>query len=412
MRLRRFLGLCLLAALLGGASLVGLGSADLPLDPIVFRIRYLLVGGSLAGLFCLGWTTPWSLNQSRWPLFLLWLLFSLAVVLSGLVNENAETLREGFWLLIAAPFLFFRIVPGILGQSTAPLLGWGLILGHLPYLVLSLMQVPITAGQYRGIFANSNQFGLVGITVGAGFLILLSGSFSQQRSPLYVLGLLLGLLVTVLLVLVSSARTSLLAFGLMGIIVILQGITNPRVLGFTVMALFGVSCAVAIYFGDILRNLWQSIEAGYVQKVTDYDAFNGRLDIWQKTIADLRLFGYGSNDYFLKNFGHGGHNTLIDTLGKNGLVATYCLLLMGLLGLYFSIRHLQSNRPASPYRFAPLILSVGFWISSQGESMFGALGKGMTLAYLIALGILLTQQHADDPARIRAGGIIAQISFR
>jgi hypothetical protein len=411
MQCRRFLGLCLLAVLLGGASLVGLGSADLPLDPIVFRIRYLMVGGSLAGLFCLGWHTSWFPNQSRWPLFLLWLCFSLSAVLSGLTNENPETLREGFWLMVAAPFLFFRVVPGIFGEATAPILGWALILGHFPYLIFSILQVPITAGQYRGIFANSNQLGLVGTTIGAGFLVLLSGALSQRRSPLFVLGLFLGLLATFLLILASSARTSLMAFGLMSIVVLLQGMTNPRVLGLTMMALLGIGGAGVLYFGDLLQNLWRNIESGYVQKVTDYDAFNGRLDIWQKTIADLRLFGYGSNDYFIKNFGHGGHNTLIDTLGKNGLIATYCLLLMGLLGLFFSIRHLQSHPPGNPYRLAPLILSVGFWVSSQGESMFGALGKGMTLAYLIALGILLTN-HVDDSMQMREEGLNAQISVR
>jgi hypothetical protein len=387
------IGLLFLAILLGSASLVGLGSADVPLDPIVFRIRYGLVAVSLGGLLLLGWTAPWFVNRDALFLPILWFFFSLAMVFSGLANENLETLRDGFWLMLAVPLLFFRIVPSLLGQNTIPLVSWGLILGHLPYLVLSVIQVPITAGQYRGIFSNSNQLGLVGVTAAMGFLMLLSGTIVQRRSSWYRVGLLLGFMGTLALTLVSNARTSLLTLGLMVLLLLLQGIPHPRFLQFLLCSLGGVGGVVTVYFWQPLQEFIKSVETGYLQKIADYDAFNGRTDIWQKTIADARLFGYGTNDYFLNLFGHGGHNTLIDTLGKNGLIAAYLLLGLAIASFYYSFQHFLHHRTTDPYAIAPLMLSTGFWMSSLGESMFGALGKGMTLAYLIALGVLISDSR-------------------
>jgi O-antigen ligase len=385
-----------LSMLMGGASIVALGSTDYPLDPIWFQVRYGLVGLPFAIFIAAAFLFPTPCAQRNVPpLLWLWLGFGSVALLSGLVNENTKGLSDGAWLLVAVPSLFFYILPRALGSSIEAAIAWGLILGHLPYVICSLVQSPPAVFPYSGIFSNSNQLGATMLTLNCGLLIFLNKILLELSDPARRIklsslgGLILG---SFILILFSNSRTSMIG-SFLGLAIALYPamrlFQNPKVLVRLLIFGIGVIGVVLLYWGSTLAVLLQSIESGYTDKLESSDAFNGRGAIWQKTFEDTRLFGYGSNDYFLKNFDLGGHNSFIDILGQSGLIAFYLMIIIALVGLYSAYRYFRAQAGINPYALAPLLINVMFWTVAMAESMFGSLGRGLTVAYLLSLGTML-----------------------
>jgi O-Antigen ligase len=385
-----------LSMLMGGASIVALGSTDYPLDPVWFQVRYGLVGLPFAIFIAAAFLFPTPCAQRNVPpLLWIWLGFGSVALLSGLVNENIKGLSDGAWLLVAVPSLFFYVLPRALGSSIEAAIAWGLILGHLPYVISSLVQSPPAVFPYTGIFSNSNQLGATMLTLNCGLLILLNKVLLEPSdlARSIKLGSLGGFILgSFVLILFSNSRTSLLG-SLLGLVIalypVVQLFQTPKVLVRLLMFGLGVIGVGLLYWRSTLATLWQGIESGYTDKLGSSDAFNGRGAIWQKTLEDTRLFGYGSNDYFLRNFDLGGHNSLIDILGQSGLIAFYLMIIIALMGLYSAYRYFRAQAGINPYALAPLLINVMFWTVAMAESMFGSLGRGLTVAYLLSLGTML-----------------------
>jgi hypothetical protein len=390
----------LLSMLMGGASIVALGSSELPLDPIWFRVRYGLVGLPLIVFIIAAFLKPSQVFQQRYVLLLcLWLCFGIVAVLSGLVNENGKALSDGVWLLVCVPFLFFYALPRVLGGSISFAIAWGLILGHLPYALCSVVQSPPATFPYTGVFSNSNQLGVTIMAVNCGLSILLNKILfnSCQRSKTFkIFGLSGAMVLSFGLILISNSRTSLLG-SLIGLCLALHPIfptfQNPRNIARLLIFGLGVVSTFLLYVGNDLIAILQNIENGYADKLASDDALNGRSYIWGKTLEDARLFGYGSNDYFLQQFDLGGHNSLIDILGQNGLIAAYLMIIFALTSLYYAYCYFKEHAAVNPYAIAPLIIGIMFWTVSMAESMFGALGRGLTIAYLLSIGMMLYQPN-------------------
>jgi O-Antigen ligase len=385
----------LMAMLMGGASIVALGSTSHPLDPIWFRVRYGLVGLPLVVGIAIAFLRPVPSTQHSISLLLwVWLGFGTVVMLSGVVNDNAKALSDGVWFLLGVPCLFFYVLPRAMGRSLEAVTAWGLVLGHLPYGILSVVQAPPTTFPYTGIFSNSNQLGVTILTINCGLLILLNKTLLDPSKPpraIKIVGLSGLILVSFVLIIFSNSRTALLG-SLLGLLFalypVIQAFQYPRTLARTLLFGMGFIGVSSLYWVQTV-DPWASLERGYADKLESGDAFNGRSYIWQKTFEDTRLFGYGSNDYFLKNFDLGAHNSLIDILGQSGLIAFYLMIIIALLSFYYAYRYFQTQAGVNPYAIAPLLISLMFWTVSMAESMFGSLGRGLTIAYLLSLGIML-----------------------
>jgi hypothetical protein len=105
--LRQTFVLMLLSVLLGGASLIGLGSLDQPLDPLIVMMRYALIGTSLLLILKLSGFNKWNFCKQTEPLFLLWILYSFVSVISGIANQDLVIIREGFWQITGSLMFFF-----------------------------------------------------------------------------------------------------------------------------------------------------------------------------------------------------------------------------------------------------------------------------------------------------------------
>lgn len=388
---RQTLILILLAFLFGGSALVGLGSFDNPLDPSILKLRYALVGLSLLLLLLMAHFDMWHFHTKKsLPLLLLWTLFNFVSVVSGLANNDSTSVRDGFWLMLGIPLIFFNALPRLMKGHANRLIALALFLGHAPYIIISLWLHPLTTSLYRGVFANANQLGSASTAMAASIFILLIAALSAKKSVGYVSLIVLLLLGTFTLILVANSRTSLLAFFAMFSIFVWTSVPNPKgLLKITVIATAIVS-AILFLASEQTQLLWKNIELGFIEKIGRSETLSGRGYIWGKTLDDVNLLGHGS-DYFVSNFGMGGHNTIIEVLGRSGIIATYLILCFAIASFLYAYLYFKTYAKEDHYAIAPLVITVCFWILAMGEGMFGSLGQGITLTYMLSMGIVMKE---------------------
>lgn len=391
----------LLAVLFGGTSLVYLGNEDFPLDQSIIRLRYVLIGTSLLILLLMSRFDIWYLPSKPVPLIFVWYLFSLVVFLSGWANQNATAIRDSFWFMFGIPTIFFYALPKLLNKSATIMIAVGLFLGLFPYIVACFLLNPIWQSQekmYRGVFANSNQLGATGATIISSIFILLIGALSKRKSLLYMLSINLLLLVNLIVVLISNSRTSLLAFLAMLFLCIYKVLQNSNYIFIISNSIIFISIIFIANFLIAGEKYFWLLEKIY--QIQDKEALSGRTDIWSKTIEDVQLLGH-SSDYFEVNFGLGGHNTLIEILGNNGIIAAYLILGFAIASFFYAYFYFKKYAKEDPYASAPLVITTGFWVLSMGEGMFGSFGSAMTLAYMLSVGIVIAKFNTQKSQRHR-----------
>jgi O-antigen ligase len=111
----------------------------------------------------------------------------------------------------------------------------------------------------------------------------------------------------------------------------------------------------------------------------------------------MELLGRG-DQYFEKNFGLGAHNTIIHILGVNGSLSVILIILFTIMTFYYASMYFKRNRRKDPYAIAPFLFITCFWILSMGEGMFGSLGNAMTLAYLLSIGMIISDLNTKVAA--------------
>lgn len=395
---RNFFILVLLSVLFGGVSLIATGSVDNPLDPTTAMARYFIVGSSLIILIGMSPLADWSFHPRAVPLLGLWVLFGLSCIVSGAINDDLVPIKDGFWALTGVPIIFFNAVPKLIGKSGNSLIALALIIGLFPYFIISCISYP-PSGEwlYRGVFANSNELGTAAFTTGLATLILYSESYGNKKYPYILRCILILLLVSIIaIVLLSQSRSSLLALFIIGILSLLKAIVDllrqgPNILSkyliyLTVSGLaIGFAKLLDLIDGDIFAFAANSVEA-----LNNKSGFSGREIIWFKALQERSLFGHGS-DYFLSYFGMGGHNTLIEILGITGMVSALLMCLFAILTIGYAFDYFRKLSGKSPCAIGPLLISIGFWMISMNEGMFGSLGNALTLAYLLSVGVVIAE---------------------
>jgi O-antigen ligase len=396
LRNRRILIVVLLAILFGGASLTNLGTLEDPLDPSISILRFLMIGTSLIGLLTLSgynkWNIPlWNIPLKPLSLSFLWAAFAFAVFLSGFVNNEMTAQRDGFWLLIAVPMIFFNALPKLMHKSANILITLGLLLGVSPYILISFFLHPIWQSDskiYSGIFPNSNQLGFTTAAMSSGVFILAIGFLFRKKSMTEILIVNLSLLICLITILVSNARTAIITFSCMSLFLIWKLFQKPK----NFFIAFFIGLIIAIFaFTLNAQNPWFFERIAEVQ---EKDSLSGRNDIWSKTIIDMTLLGNGEK-YFETNFGLGAHNTVIHVLGVNGLIACLFMVLFAIISFIYAWLYFQKNCRSDCYAIAPLVFMTCFWLLSMGEGMFGSLGNAMTIAYMLSIGVVMSDLNSQ-----------------
>lgn len=397
---RQLLILIILSILLGGTALINLGNSDTGFDPNIMRLRYILVGISCLFLVLLSRFNMENFQIKFLPFLLVWVLFSFVLVISGLANNDLIVVRDGFWFMVGIPLIFFNALPTLMKEDANPMIALALFLGHIPYIITSLLLHPIDTSLYQGVFANSNQMGMTCAAIAASLFILLIAALSAKKSPFYIYSITFLLLGAFTLIFVSKSRTSLIAFFAMFSIFIWRIYPNKKnLINFFYIITFILSIILLLFISGHTQLLWKNIQDGFSTK-TENGGLDGREEIWIKTLNDINLLGHGDS-YFDSNFGLGGHNTVIDVIGKNGIIAAYLLIFLGIISFLYAFNYLKTYEKEDYYAVTPLVITTCFWIFSMAEGMFGSLGNAVTLAYMLSMGVILTKTNKNMSQRYR-----------
>ncbi|MEG4327629.1 O-antigen ligase family protein [Microcoleus sp. herbarium5] len=385
--LRQVIIVIALSVLFGGTSLISLGSYNIPLDPAVLKLRYLLVASSLLILILMSPFKQWGFHRQARPLLFLWILFACGLLISGVANNDTTIFRDGLWQIIAVPLILFNAVPKAMKENANLLMGMGLFLGHIPYIVTSLVSYPPGNGTlYRGVFANSNQMGFTCATMSAGLFILLIGAWSAKKDVRYLLPISVALLSIFVLIILANSRTSMIVCFIMFSVFFSEVVKNPK----AVKKLIGIATvavtAVLLFGGEQIEAINKTLNNNFEAK----EGLSGRDHIWGQTLDESDLLGHGSN-YFQLNFGLGGHNTIIEVIGQNGIIAANLLVAFAISSLFYTYAYFKTYAKEDCAALAPFLITVCFWFLSMAEGMFGSLGNAMTLAYMLSIGIVISR---------------------
>lgn len=385
--LRQVIIVIALSVLFGGTSLIGLGSYNIPLDPAVLKLRYLLVASSLLILILMSPFKKWGFHRQARPLLLLWMLFGCGLVISGLANNDTNIFRDGLWQTIAVPLILFNAVPKAMKENANLLMGMGLFFGHIPYIVTSLVSYPPGTGTlYRGVFANSNQMGFTCATMSAGLFILLIGAWSAQKDARYLLPISAALLSIFVLIILANSRTSMIVCFIMFSLFFREFVKHPKAVKKMIAIATVAVTAFLLFGGEQIEAMNKSLNNNFEAK----EGLSGRDRIWGQTLDESDLFGHGSN-YFQLNFGLGGHNTIIEVIGQNGIIAANLLVAFAIASFFYTYAYFKTYAKEDCAAIAPFLITVCFWFLSMAEGMFGSLGNAMTLAYMLSIGIVLSR---------------------
>lgn len=382
----------LLAILFGGASLTNLGNSEFPLDPAIVTLRLTMIGIVIFFVAIVSGQEVWNIPTKPAPLTFLWMMFSFVMILSGVANNDPIILRDGFWFLIAIPLFFFNTLPKLMKKSANILITLGLLLGVSPYIIISLILHPVWQSDsklYSGIFPNSNQLGFTTTILSSSLFILIIGFLSAKKSSFESFMANTSLVACLTIILLSNARTALIAFSTMSLLMFWKIFQNTKNIFIT--AIFGATISITIFFLSA-QNPWLFER---ISEIQDKDALSGRDDIWVKTFLDMKLLGNGEQ-YFEANFSLGAHNTIVHILGVNGLIAAILMVIFAVISFYYAVLYFKKHAREDPHAIAPLVFMTCFWTLSMGEGMFGSLGNAMTLAYMLSIGVIIADSNAPE----------------
>ena len=324
-------------------------------------------------------------------LSLLAILFTCAQCLSAIYNSDLNLMINGITFLIL--FLSTTVIANTYLQDTiGKVVTVSLLLAHIPIIL-----IPIRNGidyfPYKGIFNNSNAFGLVAATVFATLLAILLSSFEKslfsKDKPMKFKILVTFLLTTLcfLLIVISGSRTSFLA----GIFSIIIGFTFVIFISFkyrlTINSIFKIMISVPfLWVFYFIINKVIHIDL-YIENIiiSKFDAksenvLSGRGQVWEQTLSESKILGYGEG-YFNAKFGIGAHNTFIHVLGTYGWLATIIFILLIIIAFYYCIRFAFSRHE---YKYLPIIMITTFITLSMGENLFH---KAIFFATFLLIGL-------------------------
>ncbi len=382
----------LLAILFGGASLTNLGTLYAPLDPAITVLRFTMIGIALMLFAIISGSELLNIPTKPFPLTFLWNAYSLVFILSGFANNDLTILRDGFWFMIAVPVIFFNALPKLMKKSANILITLGLLLGVSPYIICSWALQPVWQSDsriYSGIFPNANQLGFTAAAMSSSLFVLAIGCLFSKKNSFQLLLVNISLVACLMTIMLANARTSLITFFIMSLLLLWQLFQSTRNIVMAVIAAFAIGMAI-VSIGA--QNPWLFERIGDIQ---EKDALSGRNDIWAKTLIDMKLLGNGEK-YFESNFDLGAHNTIVHIMGVNGIIAAMLMVSFALVSFYYAAIYFRKHWREDRYAIAPLVFMTCFWTLSMGEGMFGSLGNAMTLAYMLSVGVIMADLNPSD----------------
>jgi O-antigen ligase len=390
----RFIATAAFFVLFLSASLLLYSSGNSPLSPALSAIRFTGIGVGTLSIVLLGISERRGVNnRTPWALLAIWELFAFFCGASSVFNGSlGDDAIELFWIVFCVPLCFFVCGTTVISRfGFLPLL-YGLSVAHATLICVSLAADPSLHFRYLGLFGDPNQLGYASIMAILAALALLPAKLAVFRDSWRTVCLITALIVvSFFLICVSSHRTSLLTL-VMCLAISLARFRRLRVIGLGVLLSIVVSmCAVVM----LSERATQVVAQMILKNSTAFEKgtlLDGRENIWRLAVQDIRLFGHGRRYFIDSTNGLGAHNSFLHILGTRGLLAAIalvgiCIYSVALCWKLTRIRDLPIEMSQGA-----LLMVVAYWAMGMTEGVFGSLGTGLHIAFLITLGYLASHR--------------------
>lgn len=229
-----------------------------------------------------------------------------------------------------------------------------------------------------------NSYALTTAIAGIEIMLML---FISQRSRLW--QLLTVFLVYFLVLFVMASRTSLLAFAVGGVILILGSINQmEKNRYFTLCAVVILGLVFLWKYYDLIYELFFNkwINLGY----STVDISSGRFTMWRDVVLNQKsLFGHGDNFAFDK-YGHQDlHNIFIQVLGKYGIVC-FLTFVIWLLDFVKKLVKLSNS-----YRLMFLSFFLFYFIAGMTENVLFLDCKVFMIAFCFCVNLAWFYKISD-----------------
>ena len=343
---------------------------------------------------------------STWRLLALyfWVGFATVSLISALIHR--DSLLPEIWQFVGVPVILFMAFPRTANRYGNIMVLSAMVLAFVPYIAVSLFKYPIFT-PYPGVFLNSNMFGMIMSTLSAALFALFRGALNHRKTTFFtilwqaVLGL--SLVASFVLIIFSASRTSFITFLLMYLIFVGTLFFDASRHRFLIaMAVTGFVAALAYILYSAASsssgNMIDAVTNKFLNKMTQGDASGGRLYIWKLVLSDIRLLGMGNNIFFEQP----AHNTYMMILATRGPIAVVFMLAVHLTTLILAVQRVFNNIRQDGYAIGPLLVVVNYLILGLAENVFGTLGNGINISYLLMAGILFNSGQSMGKNNLNA----------
>ena len=377
------------------AGLMGVLSSSAlfpPSSPPFFRLP--AAAAIVALMFLLSGLRIGKFSTGRLLVLACWTGFALTSVISALLHR--DSLLPEVWQAIGVPLILFTLFPRSVSRFGDKIVLFAIILAFAPYIIVSIIKVPFFT-PYNGVFLSANMFGMIVSTMSAAILALLRGSLDQREFSLahflwqaMLLGILAGSLVLIFL---SGSRTSLVTFSIMCLIffasLFVNMSRNRYMIAMSIAGIFGILLYI---LGSVAMNasatgFVEYLTNKFLTKIAQDDTTGGRVYIWRLVLTHAQLMGLGSNILGEQP----AHNTYMMILATKGPIAMAFMMAVHLTTLMMALRRVSFAIKYDGYSIGPLLIVVNYLVMGLTENVFGTLGNGINISFLLMAGILINQ---------------------
>ena len=263
---------------------------------------------------------------------------------------------------------------------------WALAISHAAIIATSLAYDPALHFRYLGLLGDPNQLGMLSLM--AGILVIFAIPPALQRLPRQagsVLLLTTVLMATISLIILSSHRTSILTIAAC-LIISVGRFRRMRVKGLTIL----IPCILAIggfvASSDEGRQVLEQLIEKNSSAIDRGELLSGREGIWRLALENINMFGHGKQFFTDNTNGLGAHNSLLHILGTRGLLAAVMLVVLCGQSFYYVFLLCKDDTVDYDSSQGPLLVTVAFWMLSMTEGVFGSIGTGINIGFLVTLG--------------------------
>jgi O-antigen ligase len=268
-------------------------------------------------------------------------LYTFFCVIAAGMNQDMILLKNSLQLmcLFIAVSIFFN---DLVKAQVLEIVLNSVLIAYIPFLMLCFQQAHYMFEAFAGVFENPNtmgfsMIGLVIVVLMKLYNVTIQMLHGQQKVK-YMLSFILYTvvyLISLYVILLSNARTSLLTVALATVVVMVWIVKSmnktflPFIKLVTLFTCLGVVVVMVMMKMDMMQEAVQSILLKMEKKSTNIT--DGRLEIWQYVFEHFHFWGHGIESLWSIGVSH-AHNTLINILQEAGLLAlvSYCLFLFAI----------------------------------------------------------------------------------